>query len=413
MENEINDNHEANLQKANPQEENIQSAVELEIAKTYVFRKKIISTVLPVVLGVMALIGVVVCYVSFDAHRDEKYLQLEQTASMYANDIKNMFYGYYRVGNHYYSIIQNFKKVDVNDRRKYYENLTKKFLENNPTVHSFWVDFDKNTFDGLDAKYRNVGKFNETGRFCKLYYRDYRGKIISKPTFQTEEIMCPDAEFVSSPKKLKKPTVLDPYSFIYDHENRKETEKLITSICFPIFENRYDVENSDIIGVTGIDILLETLINKVENQNPYGINNIAVISSAYNVLTHYDTFKFGTHYSNTSIFNTLNWDTIHSQLQEYKTFNLTMLDKNDDTKKIIYFVPIELNTTGSSLTLEIVFNYDEIMSDAWAFVFDIMLYFIVALFLVAVAIFLFSTFLYNSVFNRVAALRQLIGNFIN
>jgi len=397
MEKEINqsenENNEANSRKTDLQVKNSQSAVKMEIAKNYLFRKKIISTVLPVVIAVFVLVGVAVCYVSFDTYRNEKFLQLEHTMEMYTADIKNLFYGHYRTGYHYNNIVQNFNEVHNNDRRKYYSNLTQAFLEKNPAIYSVWFEFDANKFDVLDAKNLNG---NTTGHFNKLYYRGSNGKITRKINFDDEIADGPQKNYFYLPRELKRPVVIAPYSYTYDQENIQ----FVISICFPVFD-----DSNDVIGVTGIDILLDTLICKIRGRNPYGINHIVLMTSSLDMLLHYDDLMIGKHLKESIIFNTLSWDAIYSQLQEQKKFDVTFFCKTDQIKKIIYFEPVELSPTDAKLIFGFVFYYEEVTSDAWSFVFDIMLYFIVALFLVVVAIFLFSTFLYNSAINRVKSLQ--------
>jgi hypothetical protein len=176
-----------------------------------------------------------------------------------------------------------------------------------------------------------------------------------------------------------------------------ETEKLLmTSICFPIFD-----DTNNVIGIAGIDILMDDIINMIENQNPYGIKHATLITENNNIISHYDTSMFGKHFSSEYIFESgsFSWDEIAPRVQNRETFSFIGFDKYNN-KNIVFFIPAEFGETDSFLTLMITFDYRDAMSKARSFALEIALYFLLALFLITVAILFSTALLYNAAFNR-------------
>jgi len=373
--------------------------VELEVAKSYFFVKKMASKILPTVLVVIVLTGVASCYLAYNIYRDEKFSQLNQIVNVYSGDIRNVFDSYFLSGKRYSEMVQNYQAVKPEYRRRYYSNLTKLFLEHNPLIHSFWVAFDSNAFDGFDYRYSNVPPYSKTGRFWLLWHRENDKSVVQQSTLEAE-IKESDEDFLRLPRELKRVVIIEPYFYDYDLEySEEEAQKvLMTSIGYPIFD-----ENKNVVGVAGVDILMEEIVNSIKMQNPYEISYISLASPENNILSHYDSLLIGKHFSKAPIFKTLNWNEISQKIKNRETFNITVVDKTTDTKEIIYFTTVELGETGSFLTLKIVFNYNEIMIYASDFVFDIAVYFAVGLILVACAILFFSVRIYNSALSRANA----------
>lgn len=130
-------------------------------------------------------------------------------------------------------------------------NILKIALSNNKDFVAVWSIWDENTFDNKDKDFIGKEGHDDTGRYIPYYYRKGADNLELIPT----DIK---SYYSIMPKVLEGEHVADPYQYELDGK-----KVLVTSIVVPIkYEGKY-------VGVTGIDIKLETIQQKLEKIKPY------------------------------------------------------------------------------------------------------------------------------------------------
>jgi len=133
-------------------------------------------------------------------------------------------------------------------------HLLKHFTIAHPNLLGTWVLFEPNAFDGKDANFAHTKGHDQTGRFIPYWARNPQGEIILEAITDYEKEGRND--YYELPKKYQHEMVIEP--FIYPIENK---DILMTSAVVPIFD-----KNKKFIGVAGIDLSVEMLINRLKEQ---------------------------------------------------------------------------------------------------------------------------------------------------
>lgn len=125
-------------------------------------------------------------------------------------------------------------------------------LENNPELYGAYAGFEPNALDNKDALHKNARGSDRDGRFVPYFFRGEDG-IGVEPL----EGMDTNENYIRS-KSTMRPSVSEP--FLYDAGG--ETV-LLSSFEAPI------VVNGKFIGISGVDIGLDSLMNKAEQFSMY------------------------------------------------------------------------------------------------------------------------------------------------
>ena len=154
-------------------------------------------------------------------------------------------------------LVKSTTREDIND-------LLKTFVEKSKYGIAYYVRFEPNAFDGLDAQYANTAGYSVTGRFSSYWMKDIDGKSKRKflPDYQTVSIDDPHQipnrkinEYYELPKKMLNECILEPYANpIFGKD------KPLISVIVPILD-----ANLHFLGIAGVDVPLERLQIIIEN----------------------------------------------------------------------------------------------------------------------------------------------------
>lgn len=139
--------------------------------------------------------------------------------------------------------------------RKDAETLLKSFAESGGYGVGYFVRFEPNGFDGLDARYGNSQGYDETGRFSSYWIRgeDGKGRRFPLKTYRVTSIEDPYQiprervdEYYELPKKRLNECIIEPYTNpIFGKD------VLLVTLAHPIFDRLLRF-----VGVAGVDIPL-------------------------------------------------------------------------------------------------------------------------------------------------------------
>lgn len=224
------------------------------------FKKLKITTKLSLLVGIMVLVGMILLsVVSLLNIRTSSYNQASTienaTAEAYAskiqdqlNSAKSTVYGIYNAVN----------ADEEKPSREKIMMLLKSYLENNDNLVTTFTLWEPNALDGKDAEYINKAGSDSTGRFA-AYYSRTSGSISENVItgYEKEE----GNEYYYTPKKTKKPAIIDPYKYKLDGKN----DSLITSITIPVLD-----KSGNFLGIIGASIDLTKISNIVNQAKPLG-----------------------------------------------------------------------------------------------------------------------------------------------
>ncbi|MBI2254418.1 MAG: methyl-accepting chemotaxis protein [Proteobacteria bacterium] len=137
-----------------------------------------------------------------------------------------------------------------------------KLLDDNPNLLATWVAFEPNAFDGKDAEFAKTEGHDDTGRFVPYLAR---GAALTALTDYTK----PGAgDYYLLAHDSGQEQLLEPYSYVVG-----DKEVLMTSAAVPI------VVDGKVIGVAGIDLLLEGLNGLLAEMKPFETGSVSLISN--------------------------------------------------------------------------------------------------------------------------------------
>ena len=341
------------------------------------FKKKMIFSILPLMMVILVIIGREIYIFSLNSFEKERRKEAHLIAKNCAITLQNEFNIYFEKEKSFSDVVADFKVIDVNVRRQLYVGLIRKFLETNKTVLSYWLGFDRNTFDGKDDQYKNTEYFGAMGHMDVGWHRG-TGKIMLIKEENPVELLAQD--FYRLPREQRKTIITEPYKYSYN--NRTDDAILMTSIVSPIFN-----EQNQVIGVTGIDVPLENLVNFIDNMEIF--NNIGyttMLSPSGLYLAHPNKELLGKSVMENPNFPENMRDSVNKLVQTGKNFHLDFVSPVDDTRKLVYVEPIILEKTNSHLMVSVFVPYETLVEQASALQIRIVIYFGIALIFLALVV---------------------------
>jgi methyl-accepting chemotaxis protein len=141
----------------------------------------------------------------------------------------------------------------------------RKLLADNPNLLATWVAFEPNAFDGKDAEFVGTEGHDATGRFVPYVARDGEGSSLTALTDYDKPGL---GDYYLLARDSGQEQFLEPY--LYEVNGQ---EVLITSAAVPI------VVDGKVIGVAGIDLLLEGLNGLLGKMTPFETGSVSLISN--------------------------------------------------------------------------------------------------------------------------------------
>ncbi len=131
-------------------------------------------------------------------------------------------------------------------------------LQENTSFLATYTLWEPNAFDQLDVAYMNMAGHDTTGRFIPYWSRGPNGLVLA-PLVNYEATGMGD--YYQIPKKTRREAIIEPYLYPVQGD-----EVLITSLVVPI------MRGNEFYGIAGVDILLNTIQERVEDAKLYGGN---------------------------------------------------------------------------------------------------------------------------------------------
>jgi methyl-accepting chemotaxis protein len=148
--------------------------------------------------------------------------------------------------------------------------ILRRALENNPGFEGIWVAFEPNAFDGRDAEFKDSPGSDETGRFMPYWNRI--GGINVTPCTTPDEL-----DYYRIPRDTGKIFVTEPTTYEIGGK-----DVMLVDSCVPIRKN------GKVIGVVGIDLSMNTLVDMVTESQPYGTGYAFMFADTGRVVGHPD-----------------------------------------------------------------------------------------------------------------------------
>jgi methyl-accepting chemotaxis protein len=137
-------------------------------------------------------------------------------------------------------------------------------LEQNPFAFGSWMAEAPNAFDGQQAEFKGKTEFggNEDGAFSPYWSKDRNGNI-QFSTFAVDY----DAEWYAAAAKSLKGAITKPYL-----ADGTDVPTIMSSIAYPV------ISGGKLIGVSGADISLASLSEKLGAMKPFGTGRVMLLS---------------------------------------------------------------------------------------------------------------------------------------
>ncbi len=157
--------------------------------------------------------------------------------------------------------------------------LLRKNLEDNPNALGVWSGWQPNAFDGKDAEFVNKPGHDATGRYVPYWVRSGTNIIV---TPLTDYDKPGPGDYYQLPFTQQKTVVIEPYKYNVDGK-----DVLMTTLVGPV-----TVDGRQ-LGVTGIDIALDSLTAGLAAVKPLGTGDVALISKGGNFISHANADNLG------------------------------------------------------------------------------------------------------------------------
>lgn len=139
--------------------------------------------------------------------------------------------------------------------------ILRSILESNPQLFGAWAVFEPNAFDGKDSEFVGAKGHDGTGRYVPYLVRS-GGEILHDPCAGYDT-----AEYYQAPLKSGKPVIADPAEWEVGGKM-----VMMTSICVPV------KLGGKVIGVTGVDISMDTFQKEFSAIKPFGTGYAGLLS---------------------------------------------------------------------------------------------------------------------------------------
>lgn len=221
-------------------------------------------------------------------------------------------------------------------------SILRTVLEENESFLGTYTLWEPDAFDQMDSSYANLEGHDKTGRFIPYWTRGPNG-IVMEPLMDYEKEGIGD--YYQIPKRTKKEVINEPY--IYPVQGR---EVLITSLVVPI------IYEGQFYGIAGVDILLETLQDMVNDIRLYdGKAELIIFSNKGQIVAA----------SGRPELQGKGMEMIHKDRDEdgkYISRGQSVIE--DDEGRFALFAPIRIGKTETPWSVNINIPYETILADA-------------------------------------------------
>ncbi len=165
------------------------------------------------------------------------------------------------------NLFSDYAKYDSVMRDKYYEDILRNWLQNNPDYLSVWLYWELKTFNPAYDK--------KNGRIRNTFFRQNNEIVFHKEVVDTNNNDIKSIYYQT--RDLKDETVWDPY---YDIHTKELANILMTSVCAPI------IEKNQFKGLVGVDITLNDIGKIISLIYPFEGSLSYVVASNGVIVAH-------------------------------------------------------------------------------------------------------------------------------
>lgn len=207
---------------------------------------------------------------------------------------------------------------------------------------TFW---EPNAWDGKDSEHAKKFGPEDCGLFGYWYRKDGKGGYIMDPTTaeQAEKMYKPgDGDWFLIPRASKAESMIEPY----EYTTNTGEKMVLTSPTVPI------VINDKFLGITSVDITLNSIIDLINTIKPYGVGYAMLIASDGNVVSHPNKEL---------VMKPLADENLKSIIQKSTSTKELVDSFSTDKKDYIVSAPIKLGESGKYWTLIVVIPVSKIL----------------------------------------------------
>ncbi|WP_019644710.1 methyl-accepting chemotaxis protein [Novispirillum itersonii] len=163
--------------------------------------------------------------------------------------------------------------------RAAYDQLLKAGIAHNDNILAAWMGWEPNAFDGKDAAFAGKEGYDASGRFMPYWNRG-SGTILREVLVDYDKPGAGD--YYLLPKQTGRKIAIEPYPYPVAGK-----ELLITTISMPLkIDGRY-------AGTIGVDLDLAVISREIQQEKPFGVGSVAVISGGGLLVAYPDPAKIG------------------------------------------------------------------------------------------------------------------------
>ncbi|RED49139.1 methyl-accepting chemotaxis protein [Aestuariispira insulae] len=243
------------------------------------FNKLSLSAKLSIISGIVISIclAIAITWQSMEASEITRRLTLEKAEELgryHAEQISKRLDKAMKVAEVIGATFKGMKEDGGVDDRRAYDAVLKEILEQNQDLAGAWAGYEPNALDGKDADYKNdssVLNDPNTGRYATYFYNYGKGVegwhltgLADMDTTQDEGY-----DYYNIPRRENRPTVIDPVFY----EDLGDGGVLLPSFAVPIND-----KSGKVLGVAGVDIMLNDMAAEFAKLTPFETGSVYVIS---------------------------------------------------------------------------------------------------------------------------------------
>ncbi|MDR1859034.1 MAG: methyl-accepting chemotaxis protein [Treponema sp.] len=196
-----------------------------------------------------------------------------------ANEIKACLDKYWNITETVAQTMEQYSSMVVQNRRNMLNVILEGLARSNPGILGMWCVWEPDVLEGNDQQYLGTRGTNASGRFAPYYYWD--GGVVKLEA--RDNFDQPGAgNYYQLPKRNNATTILDPYT-----RQVSGKSSLLTTISSPIRNN------GRIVGVAGLDILLDEVQHITQTLKPYPDSLSALFANDGTIAAHFDPSRAG------------------------------------------------------------------------------------------------------------------------
>lgn len=306
---------------------------------------------------------------SFDAAKSNATIAVIKSAEAFANGIKadiDLNLGVSKQVKAVLEAVAHSSQIDRNNTN----GILKSMLGEMPGLFGVWATYEPNAFDGKDADFfKKVPGYEKTGAFGPYWNRGGKDGSIS---FDND--VNYQGEFYVGPKNAGHPIFTEPYYYEVNGKN-----VLMSSAGIPLYKG------TQLIGVAGVDILLNNLAEKISAVKPYETSQAYLISSKFQYVTNPSLDLIGK-----PVALSFGQKEFEKSVADGRSYFQIGYDEKLKTDVLIVMVPLNIAISGDNWGVLVSTPVASVLSEVTALLWKQLITFTVCLLFMSVSVFWIS-----------------------